>query len=107
MKLDFKLMKLKEESETFKRLMKLYKKISNPRHQFVNEFIVVGYEDGNYKVLQLNEEGLSLFGGLKLDFLAYSIPKEELIWDGSLYTELDINKENLTIDIIDNIKSLN
>lgn len=107
MNLNFRVVKLNEESKTFKNLKSVYDRISNPRSKFINEFIIVGEEDKNYKALQLNEAGLSLIGDFKLDFISLTIPKKDFWWDGTLYTELDIPKERLNIDIIENILRLN
>lgn len=107
MNLEFKLYKISEESWLFKLINK---------YDDTNEFIVVGEKiiEGKeyFKVHQLGKNGLQLVGGLKLDELAYSIPKSEvkLLNDGDIgidYTELDIPKEYLTMGIIENIQRLN
>lgn len=107
MNLNFRVVKLKEESKNFNRLKSAYNRISNPRSKFINEFIIVGEEYKNYKVLQLTEEGLNLIGDFKLDFISLTIPKKDFLWDGTLYTVFDIPKERLSIDLIDNIIRLN
>ena len=53
------------------------------------------------------KEGLSLIGGLGLEDTAYLIPKKHFEWDGSLYTEMDIPKKYLSVDVIENIQRLN
>lgn len=107
MNLNFRVVKLNEESKTFENLKSMNDKISNPKHGFSNEFIIVGEEDENYKAIQLHEDGLSLIGDFKLDFISYKMPKKDFLWDGTLYTELDIPKKRLNIDIIGNIIRLN
>ncbi|MBB6622050.1 hypothetical protein H7E67_01275 [Clostridium gasigenes] len=107
MKLEFRVVSLKEESKTFKNLKSSYDKIANPSHKFVNEFIIVADEEENYKTLQLHEEGLSLISDFKLDFITYTMSKDDFAWDGTLYTELEIPKNRLTVEIIDNIQRLN
>ena len=107
MKLEFKVYSVNEESIYYKSLIKAHertrKAFKAPIH-FLNEFIVVGEDDENY---QLDETGLSVFGGCELDLTALSIPKSDFKWDGTTYVELDIPKICLTIDIIDKIKELN
>ena len=95
MKLEFKVYSVIEESIYYKSLIKAH------------EFIVVGEDDENYRVHQLDETGLSVFGGCELDLTALSIPKSDFKWDRTTYVELDIPKICLTIDIIDKIKELN
>ncbi len=114
MLLEFRLISLKEESKYLAAMIRqteMLRKQNNLRHEMRNEFIIVGEEviDNKeyFKVNQLNENGLSIFGGLYLDEIALTIPKDDFMWDGTLYTELDIPKENLTLDLIDNIKRLN
>ncbi|SCJ08934.1 Uncharacterised protein [uncultured Clostridium sp.] len=107
MNLNFRVVKLNEESRTFNRLKSVYDRISKPRDKFTNEFIIVGEEDENYKALQLNETGLNLIGDFKLDFISLTIPKKDFWWDGTLYTVFDIPKERLNVDLIDNIIRLN
>ena len=110
MKLEFKVYSVNEESIYYNSLIKAHertrKAFKAPIH-FLNEFIVVGEDDENYRVHQLDETGLSVFGGCELDLTALSIPKSDFKWDGTTYVELDIPKICLTIDIIDKIKELN
>ena len=107
MKLEFKVVSLGENTKTYKNLKSCYDRIANPRHEFRNEFIIIG-EDGEYfKALQLHEEGLSLIGGLGLEDTAYLIPKKHFEWDEGLYTEIDIPKKHLSVDVIENIQRLN
>nr|UVX42522.1 MAG: hypothetical protein [Bacteriophage sp.] len=112
--LEFRVINLKDSSKYLKSMLErseMLRKQNNLRHEMKNEFIIVGEEivDGKeyFKVNQLNEHGLSIFGELDLATISLTIPKEEFIWDGTLYTELDIPKENLTLDLIDDIKRLN
>ena len=107
MNFNFRVVKLNEESKTFKSLKSVYDRISNPRGKFINEFTIVGEDGKNYKALQLNETGLNLIGDFKLDYISLIIPKKDFWWDGTLYTELDIPKERLNVDLIDNIIRLN
>lgn len=110
MKLEFKVYSVNEESIYYKSLIKAYERTSKAFKapmKFLNEFIVVGGDDENYKAHQLDETGLSVYGGVELDLTALSIPKNDFKWDGTTYVELDIPKSYLTIDIIDKIKELN
>lgn len=114
MKLEFRSVELKEDSIWLERLKKQTESLrasNNLRHELTNEFIIVGEEnienEEYYKVNQLNENGLSIFGGLDLTTIALTIPKKEFKWDGETFTILEIPKENLTLDIVDDIKRLN
>lgn len=109
MKFEFKLYKLKETTKlmkTLNRAKELYKT------DFPNEFIVVGREDSELKVIQLTNEGIRLIKGLKLDQMAYAVSKSDIevlcsMGIGMDYVILDIPKEYLDIDIIEEIKELN
>lgn len=109
--LEFKVLELGKDTKQFKSLKAIHKRIKNPNREFVNEFIVVGSESSDnidyYKVQQLSCKGLVLIGGLKLDEISLIIPKSDFIWDGVTYTEIDIPKEYLDIDIIETIQNLN
>lgn len=114
MELEFRAVELKEDSKWLERMKKqteILKANNNLRHEMSNEFIIVGEEniqnEEYYKVNQLNESGLSIFGGLNLATIALSIPKKEFNWDGETFTIIDVPKENLTVDLIDDIKRLN
>jgi len=107
MKLEFKVFSVKEDSVYLKSLKNSYERIDNPLHEFKNEFIVVGENEKQYKAQQLHENGTTVFGGIDIAFIALEMPKEDFIWDGTTYTEIDIPKENLTLDTIDDIKRLN
>ena len=114
MELEFKAVELKEKSTWLEEILRRQTQLSknnNPRFKMLNEFIIVGEEniDGEeyYKVNQLSETGLSIFGGLDLATIALTIPKKEFDWDGQSFIVLDVPKENLNIDIVDNIKRLN
>jgi ADP-heptose:LPS heptosyltransferase len=105
--LEFKLFKLKEDSRLFKLINKITK---------LNEFIIVGEEKVEdkeyYKIHQLTENGLQLIGGLPLDEVAYSVEKSDLIPtnEGGIgidYTEIDVPKEYLNMDLIETIQRLN
>ena len=106
MKLEFKVFSVKEDSVYLKSLKKSYERIE-PLHEFKNEFIVVGENGKQYKAQQLHENGMTVFGGMDIAFIALELPKEDFIWDGATYTEMDIPKKNLTLDTIDDIKRLN
>lgn len=107
MKLEFKVFSLKENSIYLKSLKSSYEKIDTPRHKFKNEFIVVGEDKNYYKAQQLHEKGMTVFGGIDIAFIALEIPKEDFIWNGTIYTQIDIPKENLTMEIIEDIQRLN
>lgn len=108
MDLDFKTFKIKEDSDYVKILKQYNSK---------NEFIKVGEMnkgDKTYcKMLQLDENGITLFGGggLKLDEIALGIPQSELELTGDGvgvdYTTLDIPKKFLTMELIEDIQKLN
>ena len=81
MKLEFKVYSVNEESIYYKSLIKAHertRKAFKAPIQFLNEFIVVGEDDENYKVHQLDETGLSVFGGWELDLTALFNPKNDL-----------------------------
>ena len=107
MKLEFKLLSLKECSKYLKNLKNSYERIDNPIHEFKNEFVVVGENEENYKVQQLHEQGMNVFSEIDIAFIALEIPKKEFKWDGNTYAEIDIPKKNLSLDTIDDIKRLN
>lgn len=111
MKLEFKLMKIKDESMQLDNLIKLHNKLKNPRCDFRNEFVIVGEKkidnEEYYNVQQLNEIGMSLIADLDIGFACMSLPKKDLIWDGETWSEFDIPKKNLSLDTIDDIKRLN
>lgn len=109
MVLEFKTYQLKKESYQYNTLV-----IDGAP----NEFIIVGeqsFDKGRlecYKVHQLEKDGgLKLIAGIELDVLAYTIPKADLelksVDIGYETVEIDIPKEYLTMDIIENIQRLN
>ena len=102
MLLEFKLYKANTES----RLFKIIEKYDNS-----NEFIIIGEDKEHFKVHQLTEKGLCLVGGMPLDEMAYSINKKDLMplndGIGVDYTELEIPKEYLTLNLIEDIQRLN
>lgn len=110
MNLEFKIYKMREDSSYFEKFKK---------YNELNEFIVVGeekdktFKDGKkyLKMLELDENGLTVFGDLKLDEMAYLIPESEVMLNGdgvgTEITELDISKNHLTMELIENIQKLN
>ena len=106
MLLEFKVYGLKKESSMYKQM--------NESTNKCNEFVVVGEEMVGeldcFKAQQLEDNGMNLIGGLKIDKAAYLIEKKDLMnesdfgWDVS---ELDIPKKYLTMGIIENIQRLN
>lgn len=107
MNLEFKILTLKEDSETFKKHKDNYDRLPNPRCSFSNEFIVVGDDDKCFETLGLTDKGLTLIADFKIDVCAYIMPKEDFEWDGSSYAVLDIPKERLSLEIIENIQRIN
>lgn len=110
MKLEFKVFKLKEESQSLKYIknrIERLKKDGKLKYNLKNEFIIVGEENEYYKVQQLHENGLTLVDGLDIEELSLRLLKKELEWDGVTFTILDIPKKYLNIDIVDNIKIIN
>lgn len=108
MKLEFNICKLKEDS-------RLYKKACLETGE-PNEFIIVGEEKVGhgmdcYKVQQVGEEGIRLIGGLKIDEAALLVEKKDLTINsdkpGVESIELEVPKEYLTVEIIENIQRLN
>lgn len=107
MNLEFRIYQLKKDSRFYNSL------IINGKD--LNEFIVVGEKDLGkgfdcFKVQQLYKKGLQLIDGLKIDD-TYNILKKDLRLKGNSHdyetVELNIPKEYLTLDIVDNIKRLN
>lgn len=112
MKLEFRLIKLKESSKLLARMKEHTEEVrDNLRCEMLNEFIIVGEkyvkDVRHYKVNQLNENGLSIFGGLDLAAIALCVPQTEFEWDGETFIILDVPKENLTVNLIDDINRLN
>ncbi len=115
MKINFKVLKLKEGSKHYESLKRQYERAKSSNNfsgrKSLNEFILVGTEivEGEewYKVNQLTDRGLVLIGDLKLDEIALSIPKEEFTWDGESFNEIDLPKKYLSVDLLDNIEKLN
>lgn len=111
MKLEFKLMTIKDGSKHLDDLINMHKNIKNPKHEFRNEFVIVGEQKiGDidcYKVQQLNEQGMNVFADLDIGFVAMDIPKKDLIWDNQTWCEFDIPKKNLTLNTVGDIKRLN
>lgn len=107
MKLEFKVVYLKDNSDSLRKLKKTFDRLPNPRHKFSNEFIIVGENERYLKLLQLHEDGITLVADFPLDYVTYEIPKEDILWDGMLYTELNIPKDRLSVDIIENVIRLN
>ncbi len=105
--LEFKVCQLKKKSKQYKNLIE---DMNNS-----NEFIIVGEEllgDLDcFKVLQNSEKGICLLGGLKIDEAALLITKDEIELKGDgigcELLEMDIPKEYLTLEIIENIQRLN
>ena len=114
MKLNFKNINLKEDSKCLKRLKeaeeKAIKNNNSNGAKGLNEFIIKKEKNiegvPHLKVLQLMNNGLHTFG-MPLDMVAYSFPKEQFQWDGVTYSQFDINKECLTVELIDTIQKLN
>lgn len=111
MKLEFKLMTIKDGSRHLDSLIHMHKNLKDANNGFRNEFVIVGEQKiGDidcYKVQQLNEQGMNVFADLDIGFMAMDIPKKDLIWDNQTWCEFDIPKENLSLDTIDDIKRLN
>lgn len=106
MVLEFKVHQLKEESKSYKRMVADANK--------PNEFIIVGEEMFTdldcYKVQQMDEKGLCLIGGLTIEEFSLLVQKCDLIPKPGLGYEImviDVPKEYLTIEIIENIQRLN
>lgn len=108
MTLEFNVYELKKYAPTYARLVR--------GKNILNEFIVVGEstlhnELDCFKVQPLEEDGIRLIGGLKIDEAAYLVPKSELKLLGSpgcsITTKMDVPKEYLTLDIVDDIQRLN
>ena len=104
MLLEFKLYEAKECSHLYK--------LACSDDDSLNSFIIVGEENQDYfQVHQIDEKGLGLLSGLKINEAAFIVKKEDikLKSDGLGYetVELDIPKEYLTLDIIEGIIKLN
>lgn len=108
MKLEFKVYEIKENTRSYKQLIENIK--------FKNEFIIVGEAKLGeqldcFKAQAIDEKGITIIGGMKIDEAALFIPKEDMkiIGDGVSYEteEFDIPKKYLTMEIIENIQRLN
>lgn len=104
MNLEFKIYRLKKDSETYKRFKKKINK-------FNNNFIIIGETKDVYMTHNLTDRGLLLINGLGLEECSFLIPKKEmeLVSDNCSFmsTELNIPKNKLNLDLIDNILRLN
>lgn len=106
MLLEFKICKITEDSVLYTLLIEKY---NQP-----NEFIIVGEEENAgvefYQLQHVSVDGIKLLSGIKINKAAYLAEKKEVILPSKndfISTELDIPKEYLTMDIIENIQRLN
>jgi len=103
-KLEFKIYKLKESSKMYEQLIGC---------DSDNQFIIVGEDNelGCYHAHQLDNGVIMIIGGLSIKECSLLIYKDDLEIDADeiscMTAELDIPKNNLAIDIIDDIKRLN
>lgn len=104
MKFEFKLYEIDTNS-------KMWSKITKLDNNAPNDFILVGEEEGFFKMHHVSSNGISLIHGINLDESAYLFDKSEvrLQGNGSYIDsmEFDIPMQYLNIDIIENIKKLN
>lgn len=104
MNLEFKLYEINEENEVWRKIKRIEPNIKN-------DFIVIGEKENFYKAHHLGKKGPLLVNGLNIDETAFFIDKSEMNIQGNdIYTEsieLDIPKEFLNVDIIENIIRLN
>lgn len=104
MNLQFKVYRLKQESETYKRFNKEI-------NEFNNNFIIIGETKDVYMTHNLTDSGLLLINGLDLEECSFLVPKKEMeLVHGNcsfMITELNIPKDKLNIDLVDNILRLN
>jgi hypothetical protein len=104
MLLEFKLYEVKESSNLYK--------LTCAEDSSKNTFIIVGEENERYfQVQQIDEKGLGLISGLKINQAAFIVKKEDIKLKSGGFgyesVELDIPKEYLTLDIIEGIIRLN
>ena len=101
MKLEFDIYKIKEE----------YKIDSFLQSMGESEFIVVGKEliedEEHYLLQEWKEEGLRLIKGLNIQMISYRIPKRFLVKKEFETVDLDIPKDYLSMDIVEEIQELN
>ena len=101
MKLEFDIYKVKEECKLNAFLQSIGE----------SEFIVTGKEliedEEHYLLQELNEDGLRLVKGLNIQMTSYRIPKRFLVKKEFESVELDIPKDYLTMDIVEEIQELN
>ena len=101
MKLEFDIYKVKEECKLNAFLQSIGE----------SEFIVVGKEliedEEHYLLQELKEEGLRLVKGLNIQMISYRIPKRFLVKKEFETVELDIPKDYLSMDIVEDIQRLN
>ena len=101
MKLEFDIYKIKEEYKINAFLQSIGE----------SEFIVVGKEliedEEHYLLQELKEDGLRLVKGLNIQMISYRIPKRFLVKKEFESVELDIPKDYLTMDIVEEIQELN
>ena len=101
MKLEFDVYKVKEECKLNAFLQSIGE----------SEFIVVGKEliedEEHYLLQELKEDGLRLVKGLNIQMTSYRIPKRFLVKKEFETVELDIPKDYLTMNIVEEIQRLN
>lgn len=117
MELEFKAVKLNKDSIWLEKLQKYDNQdlklgqVKDLKNEFNNEFIIVGEdeikEEEYFKVHYITQNGLVLFGGVDIVTMSLLIPKKEFVWDGESYTVIEVPKEFLNLDIVENIQKLN
>jgi hypothetical protein len=102
MNISFPIYWIKKDSDTYKRWSKTTY-LSNIADA---DFIAVGEEDNNIKLISMDDNGICLIGGLMLDEAAYLVPEIDI--EKTCYlNEFDIPKQYLNVNIIENIQQIN
>ena len=106
MNLDFKLCKIKKDSKSYD----IWSRMGSLRADKDLDMILIGEEyidkERNYQLIPIEDDSIKLINGLSLTDIAYLVPVDDTIISNRKYG-LDIPKEFLDLDIVDNIHKIN
>jgi hypothetical protein len=102
MYIEFPIYRLKKDSSTYKR----WSEVEYLKNVVDEDFIAVGEENNNIKLISVDDNGICLIGGLMLDEAAYLVPEMDI--EKTCYIEeYNIPKKYLSMDTIENIQKVN
>lgn len=107
MDLDFRLCSIKKDSKSYD----IWSRMGSLRDDIDSDMILIGEEyidkERNYQLIPVEKDtSIKLIKGLSLTDIAYLVPVEDTVISNKKYT-LDIPKEFLDLDIVDNIHKIN